>query len=85
MGTRNISISEDAYARLMALKKPNESFTQVINRITGKKSILNLAGILTEREAEEFKRTVSESRALGKRRVASIEGKFQTGGKRKRR
>ncbi len=85
MGTRNISISEDAYARLIALKKPKESFTQVINRITGKKSILNLAGMLTEREAEEFKRTVSESRTLDERRAASIEGMFQTGGKRKRR
>lgn len=85
MGTRNISISEDAYARLTALKKPNESFTQVINRITGKKSILNLAGILTEREAEEFKRTVSASRTLSRHRAASIEREFQTGGKRKRR
>jgi len=33
MGTRNIAISDEAYARLAALKGPKESFTDVINRI----------------------------------------------------
>jgi predicted CopG family antitoxin len=39
MGSKNISISEEAYQRLASLKKPNESFTHVINWLTNKRSI----------------------------------------------
>ncbi len=85
MSTRNISISDDAYARLAALKKPNESFSQVIRRITGKRSILELAGILSEQEAREFKQAVGDSRKLSKYRLAGIEKEWKnpTGSKEK--
>ena len=59
MGTKNISISEEAYQRLASLKKPNESFTQVINRLTQKRSILELAGTLSEQEAEEMMENIN--------------------------
>lgn len=62
MGTKNISISEEAYERLSALKKSNESFTEVINRLTEKRSILELAGVLTEREGRELSETMSKLR-----------------------
>jgi predicted CopG family antitoxin len=62
MGTKNISISEEAYERLSALKKPNESFTEVINRLTERRSILELAGVLTEREGRELSETMSKLR-----------------------
>lgn len=48
MGTKNISISEEAYARLVALKKPDESFRDVVNQLTTKRSILEMACTLTE-------------------------------------
>lgn len=54
MGSKNISISEEAYQRLASLKKPNESFTQVINRLTQKRSILELAGTLSDEDAAEI-------------------------------
>jgi predicted CopG family antitoxin len=72
MGTRNISISDEAYERLKALKKPRESFTDVINRLTGKRSILELAGILSKEEAKEMKLAVKEIRKKSSKRV----GKF---------
>jgi predicted CopG family antitoxin len=50
MGVKNISISDEAYTRLASFKMPNESFTDVINGLTGRRSILELAGILTKRE-----------------------------------
>jgi predicted CopG family antitoxin len=62
MGAKNISISDEAYTRLASMKAPNESFTDVINRLTGKKSILELAGILTEGEGDEMRRVVAEVR-----------------------
>ncbi len=69
MGTRNISISDDAYSRLAALKGPKESFTDVINRLAGKRSILDLAGVLTAREGVELRSKVREIRAESRRRL----------------
>ena len=46
MGSRNISISDEAYHKLRDLKMKNESFTDVINRLANKTSILELKGLL---------------------------------------
>ncbi len=62
MGTRNISISDEAYSRLAALKGPRESFTDVINRLTGRTSVLELAGALTGKEADELRSKIRELR-----------------------
>jgi predicted CopG family antitoxin len=71
MGTRNISISDEAYARLSALKGPNESFTDVINRVAGKRSILELAGVLTDAEGDEVRRRVDDLRHKSAERMSS--------------
>jgi predicted CopG family antitoxin len=71
MGTRNISISDEAYARLSALKGPNESFTDVINRVAGKRSILELAGVLTDLEGDELRRRVDDLRHKSSERMSS--------------
>lgn len=62
MGSKNISISDEAYQRLASLKRPNESFTQVINRLTQKRSILELAGTLSEQEAAEIIENINNLR-----------------------
>ena len=51
MGTKNIAISEEAYQRLKSLKKPGESFTEVIERMTRTRGILELSGIISKQEA----------------------------------
>ncbi|MCJ7573766.1 antitoxin VapB family protein [Candidatus Bathyarchaeota archaeon] len=75
MGTKNISISEEAYERLAALKRPNESFTEVVNRLTRKRSILELAGTITEVEGKEIRGEVEELREASSKRVKSTEGR----------
>jgi len=69
MGTKNISISEEAYERLAALKKPNESFTEVVNRLTRKRSILELVGSLTEKEGDEIRINIEELREASSKRA----------------
>jgi predicted CopG family antitoxin len=46
--------------RLASLKMPNESFTDVINRPTGRRSILELAGTLTKEKGDELRRRVEK-------------------------
>ena len=72
MGTKNISITDEAYQRLSALKAPRESFTDVINRITGRRSILELAGILSEEEADELRTRVKDLRQSSRSRATII-------------
>ena len=71
MGPKNISISDEAYERLASLKRPNESFTDVVNRLTGKRSMLELAGILTMEEGEEIREDIKRLREASSRRVKS--------------
>ena len=71
LGTRNISISDEAYSRLAAQKKENESFTDVVNRLTGKRSILEIAGILTKSGNKEVALQIEKMRKESRRRISS--------------
>ncbi len=69
MGTKNIAISDEAYQRLRALKKSGESFTDVIERITRSRGVLELAGILSKAEGKDIRRRVEELRKESSYRV----------------
>ncbi len=62
MGTKNISISEEAYRRLASLKHENESFSIVITRLTGKRSLTDLFGVLSGKEASRLERNFKKVR-----------------------
>jgi len=72
MATKTISITEEAYERLRIQKGKKESFTDVINRITGKRSLLELAGILSEEEANKLENHIKERRMASRKRVDKI-------------
>ena len=76
MGTKNISISDEAYSRLAAQKKEKESFTDVINRLTEKRSILELAGILTKSESDKMRENVRKLRIASSNRLESTAKKM---------
>ena len=69
MGSRNISISDEAYLRLSELKSRNESFTDVIYRLTNRTNILDLRGILKEEDGKSLEKNIKESRRLSKERI----------------
>ncbi len=62
MSVKTITITEDAYTRLAARKNPGESFSEVVCRITGGHSILELAGILSDKEADTVQAWIKQSR-----------------------
>jgi len=72
MATKTISITEEAYERLKMQKEKNESFTDVINRVTGKRSIMEFAGILSDDEANKVRLHIKERRKSMRTRLNKI-------------
>lgn len=72
MSTRTISITEEAYERLRAKKEVRESFSDVIVRITKKGNIMDFAGMLTEKEADEMEKNIRESRKRSVLRAENV-------------
>ena len=73
MGTKTITIMDDAYELLVRNKKKDESFTDVIRREFSKKgSILDLAGAwsdLSDNDIEEMENAIKKSREYTRRHV----------------
>ncbi len=72
MGSKNISISDEAYSKLKKMKGKNESFTDLIIRLTNKVSLLDLRGMLTSEEAHQILEELKESRKLSRERFDPV-------------
>lgn len=66
---RNIRLTEEAYQRLENRKRPGESFSDTVEWIAGERSLLDLAGILSEEEAEEMREAIRESEDRSRERL----------------
>ena len=73
MATKCITITVEAYGRLASQKQERESFSDVINRITPRKSsLLDLVGLLSSKEAEDMKKHIAEGRKRTEERMNKI-------------
>lgn len=66
---RNIRLSEEAYQRLKRRKQPGESFSDTVNRIAGEQSLLELAGILSDAEAEDMREAIRDQEDRSRERL----------------
>lgn len=62
MGTKTIAVSEDIYRRLLRMKGPSESFTDVMQRLTRRQDLNRFIGCISDEFAEELEASVRESR-----------------------
>ena len=60
--SKSIRLSEEAYERLAAHKREDETFSEVVLRLAGERSLLELAGILDADEADAMREAVAERR-----------------------
>ncbi len=76
MATKTLTITEDAYERLAHLKQGSESFSEVIIRSFPKRSLMEIAGILSEKEADELEAHIKERRKASGARRERLEKMF---------
>ncbi len=60
MGTKTISLSEEAYDRLKRRKREGESFNDVVNRLAGERPLLDIVG--TGRRDDGVEAAIEETR-----------------------
>jgi predicted CopG family antitoxin len=63
MGTKTIRLDEDVYEKLRARKRDDETFSEAVDRLIGGPSLLEIAGILSEEEADDLDDAVEEFRS----------------------
>jgi len=66
---RNIRLTEDAYQRLKSRKQEGESFSDTVERIAGERSLLDLAGVLSEEETGEMREAIRERDGRSRERL----------------
>lgn len=67
LARKDIRLSDAAYRRLAAAKRPGESFTDVVLRLTSRPSLQELAAVATAEEAEALADAVERDVRLRRR------------------
>ena len=62
MAVKTITVTEKAYETLKAKKTPNESFSEAIMRIAGRRSLMEFAGALSKESADRLEKSIKEIR-----------------------
>jgi len=72
MGTKTIRLDDEAYDRSASRKCEGESFSDVVKRVAGERSLLEIAGVLSDQEAKTMRETVAERRARSRERSERV-------------
>lgn len=62
MGTKTVSLADDAYERLRAEKRDGESFSDVVRRLTGRVELASVHGALSEETADGLEGELDRAR-----------------------
>jgi predicted CopG family antitoxin len=62
MGFRTVSLADDAYERLAAMRRPGESFSDVVRRLTRGRSLTELGGLLSKAEGEALAEALAQAK-----------------------
>lgn len=68
--TRTVNLSDEAYHLLASRKEPRESFSDVVKRIAGERSLLEIVAVLDEEQAKKLQDQIEAGRDRARRRRA---------------
>jgi predicted CopG family antitoxin len=81
MGTKTISLADDAYEKLEAHKREGESFSDVVRRLAGGVTLADYHGVLDDETADTLDDVVTERRdersGEHRSRVGSLVDEFE--------
>lgn len=70
MPSRTLNVTDEAYALLAALKGESESFTDVIKRLAGERSLTEIVGVLDDAQAAKLEARIETARERSRKRRA---------------
>lgn len=69
---RNVRLTEEAYQQLKRRKQPEESFSDTVERIAGERSLLELAGIISDEEADSMREAIDAQESRTRERLDEL-------------
>jgi predicted CopG family antitoxin len=63
MATKSVRLNESVYERIAARKRDDETFSEAIDRLIQGPSLLDLAGVFDQEEAEDLRAAIERSEA----------------------
>lgn len=72
MGSRQVRLDEDVYAKLEDAKRPGESFSDVIDRLTSDWSLAEWGGWMDESATEAHRELLDELEAVDEREAEQL-------------
>jgi predicted CopG family antitoxin len=72
MGVKTVSLSDEAYARLKSRKRPGESFSDVVNRLTSRRRLSELVGALDDGDVDIIQTAIASARSRSRDRAARL-------------
>lgn len=76
MGTKNVRLDNRVYEMVEAHKREDETFSEAIERLIGGPSLVELAGILSDEEAEGFREAIDDVDELGEEDIDDLVERF---------
>jgi len=62
MARKTISVTLEAYKRLQAMKRPKESFSDLVIRLTERRALADFGGMLGHSSVETIREAIKKSR-----------------------